>query len=258
MKRTKSNYVVFLFWSLILFILGGCETSYRVDLQGKSAFKPQVPIDTGVPLPKKVSLAVASFTDRRPFIDPNKPMTYHCINFGAKGFDVHQPVNWSDSESYKGIIWECTQEKTSDLIRYILVDVHNKAGFDSIPIDSNSEKESDIIAEARSKNCEFLLTGNIKHFQTADYCGAVGGLYYLHQTIELEVKLLRVENGMCLLNKTFELNSEEIDVGIKYYSMYKIYPTEADKLLLNVRLPQVLNRMISDIKDAVLKASDKT
>ena len=250
MKRAKSNCVVFLS-CLSLLAMGGCETSYRTDLQGKLAFKPLVPIDTGVPLPNKVSLAIAPFTDQRPFIEPNKPMTYHCINFGAKGFDVYQPVDWSVHKSYEGIMWECTQEKTSDLIRDILVDVYNKAGFDSIPIDSTPENESNLLAEARSKKSEFLLTGNIKHFQTADHCGAVGGFYYLHQTIEFEVKLLRVKDGKCLLSKTFALNSEETNAGNKYYSMYKI--VQADILLLNVRLPQILNRMISDSKETILK-----
>ena len=235
-----------------IFVIGGCATTYRANINGKSTFNPKTPIDTGIPLSNKVTLAIAPFTDQRPFIDPNKPMTYQCLGFHAKGFSVRQPVDWSFQKTYEGIIWRCTKEKTSDLIRDILVDVYDKAGFDSVSIDSAPENRSDLFSEARSKNSDFLLTGSIKHFQTADRCGAVGGFYYLHQTIEFEIELLRIKDRKCLLSKTFELNSEEIDARHKYYTI------SGEKLLLNVRLPKLLNRMISDIKDAILKESDKS
>ncbi len=236
-------------WLAFLTIFAAGCSNFR-SFSTSVRFKPRAPIDTGVSLREQASLGIAPFTDQRPFIDPEQPRTYQCISVIPPGLDVHKPVDWNNLKSYnEGVQWDWTKQKTSDLINDILVEVFSTAGFEATKIAANSPDEKELLSEARSQSCELLLTGIIRHFQTAYHAGVVSGFFYLRQTIEFDVQLLRVKDGSCLLKKTLKLDREEIDAGHNYYSIF------AEDILLNVNLPKVLNEMISDIKNSILGAS---
>lgn len=246
-RRRSFFFILSIFFG---FIVDGCAPVPSLQ------FNPYKPIDTGIQITEKVSLAIAPFKDKRPFINPEKPETYHYIRIHAasKGLDIRKSVDWSEPETYTGFLakWSSTEKTNSEITRDAIVSVFNQGGFNANPLDNGDKVEKQLLAEANDSNSEYLLVGEIKHFQVADRTGAIGGIYYLLQTIELDVKLLRVEDGSLILTKNYEFDREESDPP---FSKYKTLFT--DRILLNHSFPQVLERMIFDVKDAILKASEK-